>query len=132
MSGGYPIFEAKHESMQTHAVNGALAIAIAQCVKLPFQAASLLVLPRLLQPIDYGVYAMINPIVSISALILNFGIGQALIQAPFLRRDEVSGLFWITAPGARRLRLCWARLRSFLRFTMSHAPARSLRSLRSF
>ncbi len=82
--------------MQAHAVNGALAIGIAQLLKLPFQAASLLVLPRLLQPIDYGVYAMIDPLISISALMLNFGIGQALIQAPALRRDEVSGLFWIT------------------------------------
>lgn len=96
MSSGDPIFEAKHGSMQTHAVNGALAIGIAQVLKLPFQAASLLVLPRLLEPIDYGVYAMIDPLVAISALILNFGIGQALIQAPSLRRDEVSGLFWIT------------------------------------
>ncbi len=96
MSGGDQIFEAKERSMQTHAVNGALAIGVAQVLKLPFQAASLLVLPRLLQPIDYGVYAMIDPLISISALLLNFGIGQALIQAPSLRRDEVSGLFWIT------------------------------------
>ncbi len=96
MSGGDPIFEAKAGSMQTHAVNGALAIGIAQMLKLPFQAASLLVLPRLLQPIDYGIYAMIDPLVSIGALILNFGIGQAVIQAPALRREQVSGLFWIT------------------------------------
>lgn len=82
--------------MQTHAVNGALAIGIAQLLKLPFQAASLLVLPRLLQPIDYGIYAMIDPLVSISALILNFGISQAVIQSPGLRRDQVAGLFWIT------------------------------------
>ncbi len=96
MSGGDPIFEAKDLSMRAHAVGGALAIGAAQLLKLPFQAASLLVLPRLLQPIDYGVYAMIDPLISISALMLNFGIGQALIQAPALRRDEVSGIFWIT------------------------------------
>lgn len=82
--------------MQTHAVNGALAIGIAQLLKLPFQAASLLVLPRLLQPTDYGIYAMIDPLIAISALILNFGIGQAVIQAPGLRREQVAGLFWIT------------------------------------
>lgn len=82
--------------MQTHAVNGALAIGIAQLLKLPFQVASLLVLPRLLQPINYGIYAMIDPLVSISALILNFGISQAIIQAPALRREQVTGLFWIT------------------------------------
>jgi PST family polysaccharide transporter len=82
--------------MQTHAVNGALAIGIAQLIKLPFQIGSLIVLPRLLQPIDYGVYAMIDPLIAISALILNFGISQAVIQAPALQRAQVAGLFWIT------------------------------------
>ncbi|WP_228126583.1 lipopolysaccharide biosynthesis protein [Candidatus Viadribacter manganicus] len=82
--------------MQTHAINGALAIGIAQLIKLPFQIGSLIVLPRLLQPIDYGIYAMIDPIVAIAALILNFGISQALIQAPALQRNQVAGIFWIT------------------------------------
>ncbi|MEZ5959586.1 MAG: lipopolysaccharide biosynthesis protein [Hyphomonadaceae bacterium] len=82
--------------MQTHAVNGALAIGIAQLIKLPFQIGSLIVLPRLLQPIDYGIYAMIDPLIAMSALILNFGIGQAIIQAPALQRNQVAGLFWIT------------------------------------
>ncbi len=96
MSGGDPIFEAKTGSMQSHAVNGALAIGLSQLIKLPFQAASLLILPRLLQPIDYGIYAMVDPIVAVSALILNFGISQAIIQSPALQRVEMSGLFWIT------------------------------------
>src|SRR5690606_40712343 len=96
MSGGDPIFEPRAGSMQTHAVNGALAIGIAQLVKLPFQAASLLILPRLLQPMDYGIYAMIDPLIAVSALILNFGISQAVIQAPALQRPQVAGLFWIT------------------------------------
>src|SRR5690606_41892970 len=86
MSGGDPIFEPRAGSMQTHAVNGALAIGIAQLVKLPFQAASLLILPRLLMPIDYGIYAMIDPLIAISALILNFGISQAVIQRSEERR----------------------------------------------
>ncbi|MGD9982478.1 MAG: oligosaccharide flippase family protein, partial [Hyphomonadaceae bacterium] len=95
--GGDPIFEAGAGSMQTHAVNGALAIGLSQLIKLPFQAASLLLLPRLLQPIDYGIYAMIDPLVTVSALILNFGIGQALIQAPGLQRAQASGVFWVMA-----------------------------------
>jgi PST family polysaccharide transporter len=95
MSGGDPIFEPRAGSMQTHAVNGALAIGIAQLIKLPFQAASLLILPRLLQPIDYGIYAMVDPLVAVIALILNFGIGQALIQSPALQRAQVSGVFWV-------------------------------------
>src|SRR5262245_40889901 len=97
MSGGDPIFEPRQASMQTHAVNGALAIGLAQLAKLPFQAASLLVLPRLLQPIDYGIYAMVDPIVSITGLVLAFGITQALVQAPGLQRAQMSGLFWLMA-----------------------------------
>ncbi|MGQ0533433.1 MAG: lipopolysaccharide biosynthesis protein [Caulobacteraceae bacterium] len=93
--GGDPIFEAGAGSMQSHAVNGALAIGISQLIKLPFQAASLLLLPRLLQPIDYGIYAMVDPLVTVMALILNFGISQALIQAPALQRAQVSGVFWV-------------------------------------
>ncbi|MEZ5994204.1 MAG: lipopolysaccharide biosynthesis protein [Hyphomonadaceae bacterium] len=95
MSDGDGIFEPRPGSMQSHAVNGALAIGISQLIKLPFQAASLVILPRLLQPIDYGIYAMVDPLVSIMGLVLNFGIGQALVQAPALKRAQVSGLFWV-------------------------------------
>ncbi|MBS0384446.1 MAG: lipopolysaccharide biosynthesis protein [Proteobacteria bacterium] len=95
-----PIFEARAGSMQAHAVNGAVAIGLAQVIKLPFQAASLLVLPRLLTPVDYGVYAMVEPIISAMALFLNFGVGQAIIQSPAINRKEASGLFWVmTAAG---------------------------------
>ncbi len=90
-----PIFEARAGSMQTHAVNGAVAIGLAQLIKLPFQAASLLLLPRLLTPVDYGVYAMVEPIISAMGLFLNFGVGQAIIQSPGINRTEASGLFWV-------------------------------------
>jgi PST family polysaccharide transporter len=97
MSDVDPVFEPRQASMQAHAVNGALAIGVAQLAKIPFQAASLLILPRLLQPIDYGIYAMVDPIVTITGLVLAFGITQALVQAPGLKRPEVSGLFWVMA-----------------------------------
>lgn len=95
MSGSDPIFEAKPGSMQAHAVNGAVAIAIAQIVKLPFQAASLIVLPRILMPVDYGIYAMVDPLLSMSILLIDFGISQAVVQAPQITRAQVNGLFWI-------------------------------------
>jgi polysaccharide transporter, PST family len=94
MSEGDAIFEAKAGSMQTHAVNGAVATGLAQVVKLPFQVASILVLARLLDPVDYGIYAMVDPLVSIALLLLNFGIFQAVIQFPALHRAQVSALFW--------------------------------------
>lgn len=95
MGEGDAIFEPRQGSMQTHAVGGAFAIGLAQIAKIPFQAASLLVLPRLLQPIDYGIYAMVDSLVSIGGLLLAFGMTQALVQAPALNRADMSGLFWI-------------------------------------
>lgn len=88
-------FLPKGGSMQAHAVNGAVALALAQLFKIPFQAASLLLLPRLLQPEDYGVYAMVDPILSILILLVDLGIGSAVIQAQSLTRAQVAGLFWV-------------------------------------
>lgn len=85
--------------MQTHAVNGAVAITLAQLFKLPFQAASLLILARLLQPVDYGIFAMVDPLVSMMGLLLDFGIGQSLIQSPSLQRSHASAFFWIMSAG---------------------------------
>lgn len=97
MSESEPLFEAKNDSMQVHAVNGAVAIGIAQLAKLPFQAASLIVLPRILEPVDYGIYAMVDPILSASLLLIDFGVSQAIVQAPRLTRAQVSGVFWVQA-----------------------------------
>src|SRR5689334_13648531 len=95
MSESDPLFEAKHGAMQVHAVNGAVAIGIAQLIKLPFQAASLILLPRILDPADYGVYAMVDPIMSVSLLLIDFGVSQAVVQSPRLTRGQVSGVFWV-------------------------------------
>jgi PST family polysaccharide transporter len=40
---------------------------------------------------------MVDPLVSFSGLLLAFGITQALVQAPGLRREDMSGLFWVMA-----------------------------------
>lgn len=97
MSEGDAIFEPRQGSMQSRAIGGAFAIGLAQLAKIPFQFASLLILPRLLQPIDYGIYAMVDSLVSIGGLLLAFGMVQALVQAPALKREDMSGLFWIMA-----------------------------------
>lgn len=91
-----PIFNPKHDGMQTHAVNGAIATTIAQIVKIPFQAASILILPRLLSPEDYGIYYAVVPLISLSLLLHGVGIHQAIIQSPALSRGHVAALFWIS------------------------------------
>ncbi len=95
MRDGDASFEPQAGSMQTHAVNGAVAIGVAQFIKLPFQAASLLILPRLLNPIDYGIFAMVAPVLSVLGLFLGFGVAQAMVQTPGLSRAQVSGIFWV-------------------------------------
>jgi len=90
------VFEPKHDGMQAHAVNGAVATVIAQIAKVPFQAISLLVLPRLLTPDDYGLYFAVLPLISLSLLLHGVGTHQAIIQSPTLTRGEAAALFWIS------------------------------------
>lgn len=90
------IFGPKHDRMQTHAVNGAVATALAQIAKIPFQAASILVLPRLLSPDDYGIYYAVVPLISLSLTLHGVGVHQAIIQSPTFNRGQAAALFWIS------------------------------------
>ncbi|NWG53467.1 MAG: oligosaccharide flippase family protein [Hydrogenophilaceae bacterium] len=96
MSADDAIFGPKHDRMQTHAVNGAAATVLAQIAKVPFQAASILILPRLLSPDDYGIYYAVVPLISIVLTMHGMGLHQAIIQSPTFNRGQAAALFWIS------------------------------------
>src|SRR5262245_28456268 len=81
--------------MRSRAVDGLIVTGISQLVKLPFQLATVTVLPRLLAPEDFGVYAMVLPIMGILVLLQDLGFMSAIIQTPELTRERLAALFWI-------------------------------------
>lgn len=77
------------------AVSGALSTGSAQIVRVVVQFASVVILARLLTPRDFGIFAMITPIVGFSTMFQDFGLSQALVTAPTLSQAEAAGMFRI-------------------------------------
>lgn len=73
---------------------GAITLA-GQAVRIGIQAASLVVLSRLLTPEDFGLFALVTAIVSLGELVRDFGLTPAAIQAPKLSHAQATGIFWL-------------------------------------
>lgn len=67
----------------------------AQIAKLVVQLVSTAMLGRLLFPSDFGLLAMVAPIIGFVQLLGNLGFAQAIVQKQSLRHEDVSALFWI-------------------------------------
>jgi O-antigen/teichoic acid export membrane protein len=59
------------------------------------QLVSLVVLARILLPADYGLITMAAAVIGIAAVIGDFGLSLAAIQAPRLSQQQKSTLFWL-------------------------------------
>lgn len=82
-------------NLRRTAISGSAFIALSQICKITLQFATLLVVSRLLSPEDFGIIAMVMPIVGILPLIQDFGLQQALIQARSVSDAELNRIFWL-------------------------------------
>lgn len=87
-------------SLGSRATSGALAVGVVQIVKFAIQFASAIVLSRLLQPADFGVVAMVAPLLAFIGLFQDLGLAQATIQRAELTHSQASALFWINFAAA--------------------------------
>lgn len=92
-----------HEAVETAArdtyggtvVLGSFYTALSQCVVVGCQIGSVLILSRLLMPADFGLIAMIGPIIAFLSLFKEMGLLQAVIQKRSLTYGQLNALFWI-------------------------------------
>jgi polysaccharide transporter, PST family len=54
-------------------------------------------LARLINPSEYGLVAMVVPILGFISSMSDLGVGRALIQPKFISRSQITALFWINA-----------------------------------
>jgi PST family polysaccharide transporter len=92
--GGYT---AGSVSLGRRAANGAVWLAATQIVRIVLMFGSTIVVARLLTPSDYGVVAMVAPIIALIAMLQDFGLNAATVQARDLSHDQSTTLFWICA-----------------------------------
>lgn len=74
--------------------NSVLVVA-AQLLRGSLEIVSLLVLARLLTPVDFGLVGMATAITGMVGLVSHLGLTQATVQRPVLTHALVSTLFWV-------------------------------------
>ena len=75
-------------------VVGGIAVVGAQFIKFLIRFATQVILARLLLPADYGLIAMIAPVLALVTLIADLGLGQAVILRQTFDKPAISSLFW--------------------------------------
>jgi PST family polysaccharide transporter len=74
---------------------GAAVTLAGQGAKFVLQFGSQVVLTRLLLPTDFGLLAMVGPLVNFALLLTDLGLSAATIQRPTISQSELSSLFWL-------------------------------------
>lgn len=83
------------DQLKSRSVRGASVTAVAQLAKLVLMLGSQLVLARLLLPGDFGLFAMVTPVIGFVAILADLGLTQAVVSRPQLRMAELNAFFWL-------------------------------------
>lgn len=83
------------QSMGSTAARGAVITMGGQGARMIIQTLGVVILSRLLEPSEFGLFAMVLVIVGIGEVLRDFGLSAAVIQAREITREQQSNLFWI-------------------------------------
>jgi PST family polysaccharide transporter len=83
------------QKLRDSAYRGAIATILQQGGRLGTQVVSLIILARLLTPEDFGIYAMVLPIVAVMGLFQGMGLADAVIQRRDITPEQINTLYWI-------------------------------------
>jgi PST family polysaccharide transporter len=81
--------------LKAKAIRGGLARLCAQGASFIVRVGSLMVLARLLGPMDFGLVGMVTAFTGVLALFRDFGLSAAAVQRTTVTEDQISTLFWI-------------------------------------
>src|ERR1700760_3419708 len=81
--------------LKKRSVHGSAASLVAQAITFASKFASTVVLGRLLSPAEFGLVAMVAPILGFVSTFNDLGFGQAIIQRRDISGRQVSALFWM-------------------------------------
>ena len=96
-----PVVPVKPPALGRQAARGASLVAGGQAARIIIQLVSVAILARLLDPVDYGLVAIVLAIVGVGEIVRDFGLSTAAVQAKTLSTDQRDKLLWLnTAIGA--------------------------------
>lgn len=83
------------QSLSSTAARGAVVTMGGQAARMIIQSLGVVVLSRLVEPSEFGLFAMVLVIVGIGEVLRDFGLSAAVIQSREITREQQSNLFWI-------------------------------------
>lgn len=91
LSGVLPV----NKSLSAEAARGGLVVVFGQVLKLIVQMLGLIVLSRILSPLDFGLIAMVGVFVGLGDLLRDFGMPTAALRVSVLTEGQASNFFWV-------------------------------------
>ena len=95
MSGDGPIFDLDTTDLRQRSVRGAAVTSGAQIIKFVLMLGSQILLARLLNPLDFGIIAMVAPVLGFVVVMADLGIAQVIVQRPGLTGAQLNSVFWL-------------------------------------
>ena len=84
-------------SLAASAARGSLVTLVGQSIRISTQFASIAILARLLDSVDYGYLAMVLAVIGVAELLRDFGLSAAAVQSRDLSQAQQSNLFWLNS-----------------------------------
>ncbi|WP_372785070.1 lipopolysaccharide biosynthesis protein [Phenylobacterium sp.] len=85
-----------NDALRRRSAVGAAVTLVAQGVKFVLRFGSTVVMARLLAPAEFGLVAMVSPIVAFAVALNDVGFSQAIIRDHALPPKQISSLFWLS------------------------------------
>lgn len=82
-------------ALKARSASGAAITMAAQAARFVLQFGSQVALARLLLPTDFGLIAMVAPLIAAALLLTDLGLSQATVQRATINQSELSSLFWL-------------------------------------
>ncbi|MEI9973866.1 MAG: lipopolysaccharide biosynthesis protein [Ignavibacteriota bacterium] len=81
--------------LKKRSVHGSVATLVAQAITFASKFGVIVVLGRLLSPAEFGLVAMVTPILGFVGTFNDLGFAQAIIQKKEINDRQISALFWM-------------------------------------
>lgn len=91
------------DNLRRRATTGAISTGASQAFRVILQFLSVIVLSRLLPPSEFGLMAMISPIIAFALMFSDLGLTQATVTAREISSEQLSTLFWVNTGFAAAL-----------------------------
>jgi len=89
------IFPLDAEYLRKRSIHGAAVTSASQVARLFLMLASQIILARLLLPADFGILAMVAPILGFVMTVADMGAVQAVVQRPHITHRILNSFFWL-------------------------------------